>query len=156
MRKAWFYIKKLHEKGWTDEQIIAKTHFHAGRYERLKQVGTIPTQKEVHKLRSMLILSPEAKRKSALDIWNQPRGPVTEVEEAPRPEPKAVFTDKQLAVLRELAKGETVLTKNKAIIASHLRKNGLIETRLNDEKRRVYKLSESGQVVADGITSSSS
>lgn len=154
MRKAWFYIKRLKEKGLTDEDIIKKTHFHKGRYEFLKRIGTIPTKKEIRKLRSMLILSSEESRKSALKIWDNARSKEKPEEKPVKIEKPRVFTKNQIDVLKTLLKKETVLPRTKAVVASSLRKNGLVETYLNENDKRVYKLTESGVVVASGITSS--
>mgnify|MGYP003131141471 FL=1 len=156
MRKAWFYIKKLNEKGFTDEDIISKTHFHPGRYQNLKKIGTIPTTKEIRKLRSLLVLNTQKQRASALHVWRQPRVE-TPMDETPKQNKvKAkVFTDKQVEVLKTLEKEPTPLARTQAVVASSLRKSGLVKSHLNDNNRRVYELTDSGKVVAEGITVSS-
>lgn len=155
MRKAWFYIKKLNEKGFTDEDIISKTHFHRGRYHNLKKIGTIPTTKEIRKLRSLLILNTEQQRKDALKVWYAPRD-AERMDETPKPQPKArAFTDKQIEVLKLLEKESTPLVRTQAVVASSLRKSGLIKSHLNDNNRRVYELTDAGKLVAEGLTVSS-
>lgn len=157
MRKAHFYITRLLEKGFTDRDIIAQTRFHPARYEILKRIGTIPTTEEVRKLRSMLILSPEQKRDAAIQIWNQPRVESQKVEEKKPDTPAApVITEKQMDVVRYLKDGPTPLPQKLAVIAGNLRKNGIVKTKLGENNRRVYELTETGILVLQTLTSSPS
>ena len=102
----------------------------------------------------MLILSSEESRKSALKIWDNARSKEKPEEKPVKTEKPRVFTENQIEVLKTLLKKETILPRTKAVVASSLRKNGLVETYLNENDKRVYKLTESGVVVASGITSS--
>ena len=106
--KGLVYIKKLNEKGFTDEDIIAKTHFHVAGITTSKDWHH-PNDKEIRKLRSLLILNTEQQRKDALEVWYAPRD-AERMDETPKPEPKArAFTDKQIEVLKLLEKGPRLL-----------------------------------------------
>tara|TARA_R110002110_G_scaffold64005_1_gene177197 strand:+ start:3492 stop:3953 length:462 start_codon:yes stop_codon:yes gene_type:complete len=153
LRKAWFYINNLLNKGFTDEEILMKTRFHKGRYEMLKKVGTIPTIKEVSKLRSMMILSTKERRSSALDIWSSvdTRGQNRATEPEKEVTPLPVFTERQIEILKTLRGKDLPLARADATVAAHLRKRGLVSTKLNESNRRIYALTETGKLVAGGL-----
>ena len=163
-KKALFYIKRLIDKGFSEEKVAKFCNVHPARFDKLKLPGTIPTRLEVHRLRNMLRLSPESTHKAAAAVWAEARAkssdkaPEKPLESTEAPD--VALTERQIETLGLLAeittRGQraTVLDRTNASLSSRMQKHGLTFVEFDTAGKKTFRrygLTEAGVLVARGL-----
>ena len=145
--RARFYINKLKDKGWSDEEICKFCNIDPVRYAYLQKIQAIPRRLEASRLRGMMKRPTAESMRIVKEVWASKSRASTE-----KPQPLK-YTDRQMDTLRTMAKAtrmghpSTVLERTDASIAARLRDKGItfVETDMAGGKKfKRYGLTKRG------------
>ena len=145
--RARFYIIKLKDKGWSDEDIYKFCHINPVRYEYLQKLHAIPRRIEASRLRGMMKRPTAESMRIVKEVW------ASETRAIANKEQPLTYTDRQMETLRTIAKAtrmghpSTVLERTDASIAARLRDKGItfVETDMAGSKKfKRYGLTKKG------------
>ncbi len=142
--RAYYYLNRLKNRGWTDSQICDQTRITSVRLKTLWLPAAVCTRKEMKKIYSLFRLTPPGELNNALDVWKvENQTPKVEYEG-----PK--ITEKQVLILQKLRDSghkEVMLASTEAQIAGRLVKPGLVKRRVDedgDSNLRFYSITPLG------------
>ena len=149
--KPVYYLKRLIEKGWTNEEICKKTRISAIRIKKLYLPATVCSREEIKKINALFRLTSPANTESVKKIWAEDRGPKKEHHVVPD------LTERQREVLQQLRDSqhkEVNLSLTEAKIAGRLVTPGLVSKRIDssgDDSLRFYSITSLGIVALKGL-----
>ena len=145
--RARFYIIKLKDKGWKDEEIYKFCNINPVRYEYLQKLHAIPRRVEASRLRGMMKRPTAESMRIVKEVW------ASETRALQQQTQPLTYTDRQMETLRTIAKAtrmgnpSTVLERTDASIAARLRDKGVtfVETDMAGGKKfKRYGLTKRG------------
>ena len=152
--KAMFFIKRLREKGWSDEKIKSFCHITDTRFKWLCMPGCIPKNIEVKRIQAMMRMTPPELEQSVKDVWKS----AWSTAPAPkRPEGIDDLSERQRGVLKLLSTASSqghkasVLARRDAVSAASLRKRGMVSASsltVGDRVVKQWSRTNSGMEVA--------
>ena len=145
--KPYYYLNKLREKGWTNEEIAKKTRIHPLRLEKLYLPGTSVTREEIKKVNALFRLTPPKNLTAVKAMWEGAGNKPEKKYDGP------ALTARQKEILQQLRDSthkEVILTPREAMVAGRLVEPGLVKRRLDegddDSPVRFYS------ITVDGLT----
>ena len=155
--RAMFFIKRLREKGWTDEKIKSFCHITDTRFKWLCMPGCIPKNIEVKRIQAMMRMTPPELEQSVKDVW---KSAWTTADAPNRPESMEGLSERQIRVIGLLCKAtsqghkSSVLARRDAVSAASLRKRGLVSAStitVGDRVVKQWALTNTGTEAAEHL-----